>query len=306
MHEEVALNWMAVQIDRNRIDTSFLTKSVMPLFIAVTASGISDWPYYVVDRQASSFRIWFSLADAQLVSLLRPAIEEHFQLWLESNLGERQLMLHHGRPRELLHATGQARDNLLRLLHLISDTSLRAMHLHKNQWNRQQGLSIALNMQLILLKAFAQIPAEGICISEQFFRKEIKNCIPDWNDMSRMQKLEAMAQWRKKLLQRQVAHNALLISHGTRQWHAAKQPQERPLIKFATVAPVLTQALKRACTGMSVGHEPDETLPHPFSWEILHVLFRQIHSNLLLDTTSALRTYTLIMESLQQSGSSIS
>ncbi len=308
MNKEVALNWMAVQIDRTRIDTSFLTKSVMPLFNATTASGISDWPFYAIGRQPHTFRIWFSLADPQLIPLLRPAIEEHFQPWLESKLDERQLFLHYGQPRELLDATGPKRDSLLRLLHLISETCLRAMHLHRNQWDALQGMRTALSMQLILLKAFAQVPAEAICMAEQFFRKEVKDCTPDWHHLSRMQQLETIARWRKKLHRAHAAHKALLMHYAVQQWSFPEQQHERPLIKFATIAPVLTQALKRAYASTSAppGCGPEETLPHPSSWEVLHVLFRQIHNNLLLHETNALWAYTLMPESIQQATSSMS
>ncbi len=305
MADEVALAWIAVQIDRSRIDPVFLTKSVMPLFNATTAAGISDWPFYCIARRPASFRIWFSLTDPHLIALLRPAIEEHFRLWLDNELEQRALLLHYGQPHELLGKESAAQDVAVRMLHLISGTSLRCMHYYRNDWNDPIARKLALHMAILLLKNFTPLDTEAICLLEQLFRQEVRERTPQWEELSRMQRIEQVEKWRNEMsLSRKKTHH-LLSGQAIRLWHQPASKVPPPLERFATIAPVLIRSFKQA-QPRSAAKDPDVSLPTPASWQLLHHFFRQIHNNLLLDEQAVLLNYSLLPSAIQQATSRLS
>lgn len=305
MADEVALTWIAVQIDRSRIDPTFLTKSVMPLFNATTAAGISDWPFYTIARRPASFRIWFSIADPHLMALLRPAIEEHFQLWLDNDLEQRALLLHYGQPHELLGIKGTPLDAAVRLLHLISSTSLRCIHYHRNDWNDQVASTLALHMAILMLKSFTPLDTEAICLFEQLFRKEVRERTPRWKELSRMQRIEQVEKWRDQMSMSRERMHQLLSNQAIRLWHQPASSVPPPLERFATIAPVLVRSFKQTLPAVAA-KDPDGSLPTPASWQLLHHFFSQIHNNLLLDEQSVLLNYALIPPAIQQAASQLS
>ncbi|RMD72270.1 MAG: hypothetical protein D6818_06745 [Bacteroidetes bacterium] len=296
---------MAVQIDRSRIDRVFLTKSVMPLFNATTAAGISDWPFYTISRRPASFRIWFSLSDPHLIGLLRPAIEEHFQLWLDSELQQKELRLHYGQPHELLGEESETRDVAVRMLHLVSGTCLKCLHYYRHEWNEQLALQMALQMQMILLKSFTPLDTEAVCLLEQLFRNEVRTRTPDWKEMSRMQRIERIAEWRCQLYERKQRAHHLLLKQASWLWAQPSPPVPPPLERFATIAPVLIRSFKEALPA-AARQDPDEGLPSPASWQPLHHFFRHIHNNLLLEEEAALLDFALIPQAIQQATSRMS
>ncbi len=305
MADEVALTWIAVQIDRSRIDPAFLTKSVMPLFNATTAAGISDWPFYSVAYRPTSFRIWFSLADPHLTALLRPAIEEHFRLWLDNDLRQRALLLHYGQPHELPGDEGAAQDVAVRMLHLISDTSLRSMHYYRNDWNNETAHKLALHMAILLLKNFTPLDTEAICLLEQLFRQEVRARTPKWKELSRMQRLEQVEKWRHQMSLSCKRTHRQLSNQVVRLWHQPATAVPPALERFATIAPVLIRSFKQSLPP-TTAKDPDVSLPTPKSWQLLHHFFRQIHNNLLLDEQAVLLNYALISPAIQQATSRLS
>ncbi|GEM_PF-4966641 len=298
---QLTSTWIGVRLARSRLDQNFLVKSVLPMFNAVVTSGIAEWPYYSSQQHPSNLHIWLYLNDMQSFSILRPAIEEHFEAWLDCSLSTPKLSLQYKQCPHLGNYPEALMPVMIKLYHLISITCLQQMHYKRYEWTTEYSMHTAVVLSLLIVKNTTTLDTEAICMLEQFYKASASQLIAEWPQLTRMQQIEALERERARYCTTNPTLWAVLRQLSVKLWNQRQIHHESPAIqRFANLCEVLGTQLKQQ---LQAAHIPRATHQN---WRMIHQLLEQVHNNLLHGARHATMSYALLPQAIQQATSQLS